>query len=134
MTDIDELLEQRGKQWGDAVDTHVRIAKGWSGILNQSIQPVQVALCLDYLKTIRAAINPDEPDSFDDKLGYTKIAQLIAGHRDSLSDAQPQLKYELPEDQPLTCQFCGGPRLIYHTTCGATGCIAKARGAMGGGE
>lgn len=101
MQDIDALLEQRGNQWGDAVETHVRIAKGWSGILNHEVQPVEVALCMDYLKSIRAAINPAEPDSFDDKLGYTKIGQLIAGHRDSLSDAQPRLDYRLTDRETL---------------------------------
>lgn len=93
MTDINELLKQRGKQYGDAVQTHIRIAQGWSGIFNIEVTPLQVALAMDYLKSIRAVNSPELADSFDDKHGYTRIAELIAGHRDSLDDSQPKLEY-----------------------------------------
>ena len=32
---VGDLLEQRGNQWGDAIGTHVRIAKVWDGIANR---------------------------------------------------------------------------------------------------
>lgn len=99
MTDINELLKQRGKQYGDAVQTHIRIAQGWSGIFNTEITPLQVALAMDYLKSIRAVNSPELADSFDDKHGYTRIAELIAGHRDSLDDNQPKLEYDKNTEQ-----------------------------------
>jgi hypothetical protein len=78
------LLEQRGNQWGDAIRTHARIAEVWSGIIGTEVTTLQVALCMEGLKLVRASINPDDPDSFDDAAGYGRIAQLIAGHRASL--------------------------------------------------
>lgn len=78
------LLEQRGNQWGDAIRTHARIAEVWSGIIGTEVTTLQVALCMEGLKLVRASINPDDPDSFDDAAGYGRIAQLIAGHRTGL--------------------------------------------------
>ena len=86
MTDnVGDLLAQRGQQWGDAIGTHVRIAKVWDAIANgEEITALKVALMMQGLKIIRADINPDDPDSFNDDEGYGRIAQLIAGHRSSL--------------------------------------------------
>lgn len=82
---VGELLEQRGNQWGDAIGTHVRIAKVWDAIANrEEITALKVALMMEGLKLIRGDINPDDPDSFHDGQGYSRIAELIAGHRSSL--------------------------------------------------
>ncbi len=90
MTNVNELLEQRGNQWGDAVGTHVRIAKVWDAIANgEEITALKVALMMEGLKLVRASINPDDPDSFHDAQGYSRIGELIAGHRTSLSDGKP---------------------------------------------
>ena len=61
----DAILQEREKQWGDAVLTHSRIAQVWSGILGQDISAHQVALCMVGLKLVRAEINPDDPDGDD---------------------------------------------------------------------
>lgn len=74
---IDDLLEERGKQWGDATLTHVRIAQVWSGILDQEVSSHQVALCMAGLKLVRASISPDAQDSYDDGHGYLTIAERI---------------------------------------------------------
>ena len=74
---INELLKQRGQQYGDMVDTHVRIAQVWSGILNTKVTAGQVALCMAGLKLVRAVNNPDHQDSFDDAHGYLQIAEVI---------------------------------------------------------
>ena len=65
MTDnIGDLLAQRGQQWGDAIGTHVRIAKVWDAIANrEEITALKVALMMEGLKLIRADINPDDPDA-----------------------------------------------------------------------
>ena len=104
---VGELLEQRGNQWGDAIGTHVRIAQVWTGILDHKVEPVQVALMMEGLKLVRASINPDDPDSFHDAQGYDRIAELIAGHRDSLDDKPASA----PVVMPATCVGCGRP---YH--------------------
>ena len=115
---VGELLTQRGNQWGDAIGTHVRIAQVWSGILDHEVQPVQVALMMEGLKLVRASINPDDPDSFHDAQGYDRIAELIAGHRDSLGEEKlaPQenltwlralLEHKyVPDEDGATCT-CG---------------------------
>lgn len=79
MSTIDDvpILVERRKQWGDPTITHQRIASVWSGILNQPITPAQVALCMAGLKLVRAAVNPTEPDSYDDGHGYLTIAQHL---------------------------------------------------------
>lgn len=115
---VGELLTQRGNQWGDAIGTHVRIAQVWTGILDHKVEPVQVALMMEGLKLVRASINPDDPDSFHDAQGYDRIAELIAGHRDSLDEKKlaPQenltwlralLEHKyVPDEDGATCT-CG---------------------------
>lgn len=78
---IDALLEQRGSSWGNAANTHSRIAQVWSGILDTEVTAGQVALCMAGLKLVRASVNPDDPDSFDDGHGYLAIAEDIFGHK-----------------------------------------------------
>ena len=113
---VGELLKQRGNQWGDAIDTHVRIAKVWDAIANrEEITALKVALMMEGLKLIRGDINPDDPDSFHDAQGYGRIAELIAGHRTSLDDksefvqAAHQAVKSMINDK--ICPTCGHP---YH--------------------
>lgn len=80
---IDALLEQRGKSWGNAGATHARIALVWEGIGDHQPETAGlVALKMVGLKLVRAAINPDDPDSFDDAEGYLRIARDCFGHAD----------------------------------------------------
>ena len=80
----DAILQEREKQWGDAVSTHVRIAQVWSAIIDYDIRPHQVALMMAGLKLVRASINPVDPDSVKDARGYLGIAQEIEDARDTL--------------------------------------------------
>lgn len=74
-----ELLDEKGKDWGDPVITHTRIAQVWSGILDHEVQPHQVALCMASMKLVRSDINPDNPDSLKDGAAYIRIAEQIIG-------------------------------------------------------
>lgn len=106
---VGDLLAQRGQQWGDAIGTHVRIAKVWDAIANrEEITALKVALMMEGLKLIRADINPDDPDSFHDAQGYDQIAELIAGHRTSLDDKPASA---LVVQMSAICDGCGHP---YH--------------------
>ena len=78
---INALLEERGRNWGDAAGTHARIAQVWSGILDTEITAGQVALMMVGMKLVRASVNPDVADSFDDGHGYLAIAEDIYGHK-----------------------------------------------------
>ena len=71
-----ELFNQRAKSWGEATHTHARIALVWEGI--GDLQPETAglaALKMAGMKLVRAAINPDDPDSFDDAEVYIDIAR-----------------------------------------------------------
>ena len=91
MSNVNQLLKERGQQWGDAISTHERIAAAWTATLGHIVNPVDVALMMIQLKVIRAQINPDEKDSFDDIEGYARIAKWITGH-----EASPELQKGLP--------------------------------------
>ena len=124
---VGELLEQRGNQWGDAIGTHVRIAKVWDAIANrEEITALKVALMMQGLKIIRSDINPDDPDSFNDDEGYGRIAQLIAGHRTSLDNksefvqqAHAAVKEIIDPDSP--CMKCPHPISAHRDPSGTLG-------------
>ena len=80
---INALLTERGSSWGNAAATHSRIAQVWSGILDTEVTAGQVALCMVGLKLVRASVNPDDPDSFDDGHGYLTISEEIYGHQEN---------------------------------------------------
>ena len=92
MDSTDKLLEQRSQSWGDPIETHERIAQVWSAILNVKVSAVQVALMMEGLKIVRATLNPEDPDSFEDAQGYSRIAEKIMGH-----DEHARLKREADE-------------------------------------
>jgi hypothetical protein len=64
---------ERKSDYGDAFDNHSRIAQIWSGILNRTVTPLQVNLCMIGLKLARQANRPKQ-DNFTDVIGYAKIA------------------------------------------------------------
>lgn len=112
---IDALLEQRGSSWGNAANTHSRIAQVWSGILDTEVTAGQVALCMAGLKLVRASVNPDDPDSFDDGHGYLAIAEDIFGHK-KLAIAEDIFEHKKPahEIQSITT-LMGAP--CFHVSC-----------------
>ena len=91
MSDVDQLLKERGQQWGSAISTHERIAAAWTATLGHIVNPVDVVLMMIQLKAIRAQINPNEKDSFDDIEEYARIAKWIMDH-----EANPELQKGLP--------------------------------------
>ena len=74
MSDNQDILKERGKQWGDPRTTHNAIAKLWSVIVGVEITGFQVALMMALLKIWRIFINPKEADSYRDSKGYIDIA------------------------------------------------------------
>lgn len=73
MSQINKILEERQEQYGDALYNFEVIGKIWGALLDTDpIEPYQVALMMDALKTVRAFNNPEHLDSWQDKLGYTQ--------------------------------------------------------------
>lgn len=73
------LAGDREKEYGNARDTHERIAAMWNAIIPQGarIRPVDVALMMAGLKIIRAAKNPAYEDSWTDLVGYAEIGARL---------------------------------------------------------
>ena len=78
MSDNQDILKEREKQWGDPRTTHNAIAKLWSVIVGVEITGFQVALMMALLKIWRIFINPKEEDSYKDSKGYIDIAGFFA--------------------------------------------------------
>ena len=78
-----DILNERGKQYGDALLTHQMIGKIWTGILltklkpDIEIEPHEVTVCMDGLKSARLIQNPRLKDSYTDKPGYTELTETI---------------------------------------------------------
>ena len=85
---IDALLEERAERYGGTVTTMERTAQVWSGIFGFPVNALQVALAMAGLKLVRAEINPEYEDSFDDAHGYVDIGEQCAGHK-PLTKADP---------------------------------------------
>ncbi len=72
----------RAEIYGDALDNHRNIAKGWSVILGQEVKPHQVALCMVWVKMARLVVTEDHMDSYVDMAAYAALAGEIQ-QRDS---------------------------------------------------
>ncbi len=76
---VEEILKDRQEEYGDAKDSFIRIGRGWGAILGiPDIDGVNVALMMDFLKTIRLAKNHTSTDSWLDKRGYSEHGEGIA--------------------------------------------------------
>ena len=79
--EINRLLQERQIMYGNAADHFEGVGRGWGAILGiEDIPTWQVALMMDFFKTMRCAANPTHQDSWNDKEGYTKLGKRIALH------------------------------------------------------
>lgn len=71
---IEDILNERQKQYGNATQNFYSIGIMWSAILNlpYAIEPYQVAQMMIALKLQRISVNPDHEDSWLDIQGYAK--------------------------------------------------------------
>ncbi len=75
----DLLGNDRQADYGDAFDTHERIAAMWTVILGGPIKADEVALCMTAVKLVRAAKKPGHHDSYVDAAAYAALAGEFAG-------------------------------------------------------
>lgn len=69
----------RRQTHGEAERSFEKIARGWSEILGIEVAPFKVALCMDWLKTVRAVDGDStQRDHFVDKCGYSALAAELA--------------------------------------------------------
>jgi hypothetical protein len=70
---VDEILEERLEQYGDAHTEFTTIGRIWGALLKiEDIPPYKIALLMDALKTVRLFHNPAHEDSYNDKFGYLR--------------------------------------------------------------
>ena len=70
---VASVLKERERVYGDAHETHERIAKMWSAYLGVDVGAVDVVRMLTLLKLARAA-KSDVVDNDVDGIGYLTIA------------------------------------------------------------
>jgi hypothetical protein len=79
MPEVNDVLNHRQDEYGDAHTNFTTIGKIWGALLDiDPIEPYQVALMMDALKTVRLFKNARHEDSWVDKHGYIHHAQEIA--------------------------------------------------------
>lgn len=79
MSKVNEILQDREDEYGDAQENFDTIGKIWGALLklDEPIPAWQVALMMDSLKTVRLFQNPTHEDSWLDKEGYIYHARDI---------------------------------------------------------
>ena len=78
------ILDERQQEYGDALQNFTDIGVIWGTLLGvKPLEPYQVALMMDALKTVRCFNNPSHKDSWLDKQGYIQHGLEIAGHYES---------------------------------------------------
>ena len=81
---LNQILDDREVQYGDAKRNFTNIGIGWGAILGvDSIPAHVVALMYDFGKTIRCVVNPEHNDSWLDKQGYTQLGHEIVSNHES---------------------------------------------------
>jgi hypothetical protein len=76
--ELKKILDNRQEEYGNALENFETIGKIWGALLNiDPVEPYQVALMMDALKTVRLFKNPNHEDSWLDKEGYIQHGKDI---------------------------------------------------------
>ena len=113
------VLRDRNATHGKPENSFGTIAKLWSIILDKQIEPHQVALCMDALKTARIIENPTNPDNWIDKAGYAACGGELADPHEDMLDIK---------DRILSNTIWSGPETrsgAYHPTRASVSYISK---------
>jgi hypothetical protein len=78
LNEAQDLIADRGKDYGLAALNHLRISKLWSAYLERNIEPHEVAICMALVKVSRLQETPNHADSYKDGCAYIALAGQIA--------------------------------------------------------
>lgn len=76
---VEELIDERKRVYGEPAVTFPQIAQVWSGIVGFEISATDVPLMLIGMKLVRAAQCPEYSDNSDDVEGYLDIFRTVVG-------------------------------------------------------
>lgn len=124
-----QIVDSREGVYGEAVETHRRIAEVWSGILGTHVNTADVPLMMMGLKIVRTQICPDYSDNSDDIEGYLDIFRKTVGdemvqvrtvdqYLEVKSWSEPPLIHSVPtinDDGPF-CKHCGEEEVFHNPT------------------
>lgn len=94
---IEIVTKDRANVHGLPEDSFKNIASLWAIILGRAVTTMEVALCMDAVKTARLITTPTHKDSWIDKAGY-------AGCGAECAEAYEQLRYPTPPSAPFPTQ------------------------------
>lgn len=72
----EQIVEERGKDYGSPCQDFTRIAKLWSAILGTYIDPRFVPLCMIAVKMSRE-VHKHKEDNISDIAGYAKTIEMF---------------------------------------------------------
>lgn len=68
----------REDTYGPPKENFEKIAAGWQVIFGCPVEPWQVALAMDWVKSARLTGNPTHTDSWIDKAGYSALGAEVS--------------------------------------------------------
>lgn len=77
MKNLDKILSQKAKDYGDYEMFWAQVAQIWTAMLGKNISTNQAVAMMIAMKSVRGFNNPDHFDSFLDAGGYAQIGQSI---------------------------------------------------------
>lgn len=72
-----QIVEKRGRDYGDPLPNFQRIAAFWSVVFGHSVTPQQVAQCMRLVKESRLIATPGHRDSLVDICGYADCENVV---------------------------------------------------------
>ena len=74
---VDELIHERGLQYGHPRRFFMQLAKVWGGALDIEITPQKAATMMLMFKALRLFNQPNKEDTQQDIQGYLKIVDIL---------------------------------------------------------
>ena len=72
-----QIVEKRGRDYGDPLPNHQRIAGFWSVVFGHPVTPLQVIQCMRLVKESRLIETPGHRDSLVDICGYADCQDVV---------------------------------------------------------
>ena len=74
---VDELIHERGLQYGPPEDFFSQLAEVWGGVIGVDLTPQEVATMMLMFKAVRLFNEPRKEDTQQDIQGYLKIVSML---------------------------------------------------------